>query len=170
MGRVDDWRFCQRCASALSHADERVECEACGFVGHANPEPTACAFVVDDEGRLLLVRRASDPHRGTWDLPGGFLREAEHPLDALVRELREETGLDVEPADFVGVWTDRYGDAGDARATLNLYWTARVVSGEAEAADDAAELRWFEASELPDDSEIGFANVRDAIRAWLSRR
>lgn len=169
MGRVDEWRFCPRCASPLAHGDERVECEACGFVGHSNSEPTACAFVVDDEGRLLLVRRAAEPHRGTWDLPGGFLREAEHPLDALVRELREETGLEVEPVEFVGVWTDRYGDADDAPTTLNLYWTARVVGGDARPDDDASELRWFAPSELPGDSEVGFANVLEAMRFWRNR-
>ena len=50
-----------------------------------------------------------------WDVPGGFLEEGEHPLDGLRRELREETGLEVEPVRFVGVWMDVYGDAPDAR-------------------------------------------------------
>ena len=123
MGRVESWRFCPRCATELEHSHERVECPACGFVSHSNSEPTACALVADDEGRLLLVRRAGDPYEGTWDLPGGFLEEAEAPLDALRRELLEETGLEVEPVEFFGAWLDRYGDGPDAPTTLNLYWT-----------------------------------------------
>jgi 8-oxo-dGTP diphosphatase len=122
--------------------------------------------VVDDDGRVLLARRAGEPFRGRWDLPGGFLDEGEHPLDALRRELREETGLEVEPEDFVGVWTDRYGDAEDAHATLNLYWTARVVGGgEAQAADDVSELAWFRRDELPPPGELAF-HIADVLATW----
>jgi ADP-ribose pyrophosphatase YjhB (NUDIX family) len=163
---VDDWRYCPRCTAELERGFERVECPACGFVSHSNSEPTACALVADAEGRLLLVRRAHDPYGGTWDLPGGFLEEAEHPLDALRRELLEETGLEVDPLDFVGAWIDRYGDGPDAPTTLNLYWTARVTGGEPVAGDDAAELRWFPRDALPPDGEIGFPNVREVLRAW----
>jgi ADP-ribose pyrophosphatase YjhB (NUDIX family) len=163
---VDDWRFCPRCATELEHDHERVECPACGFVAHSNSEPTACALLTDDEGRLLLVRRAYDPYAGTWDLPGGFLEEAEHPLDALRRELREETGLDVEPGEFAGVWLDRYGSGPDASTTLNLYWMARVTGGHPAPPDDVAELRWFPPDELPPDEQIGFPNVRAVLRSW----
>jgi ADP-ribose pyrophosphatase YjhB (NUDIX family) len=166
MGRVDRWRFCPRCATELGHSFERVECPSCGFVAHSNSETTVGALVVDGEGRLLLVRRARDPYGGTWDVPGGFLNEDEHPLDALRRELREETGLEVEPTDFVGAQLDRYGTGPDAPTTPNLYWTARVTGGEPEAGDDAAELRWFPPDGLPPDDEIGFPNVRDVLRAW----
>ena len=166
MGRVESWRFCPRCATELEHSHERVECPACGFVSHSNSEPTACALVADDEGRLLLVRRAGDPYEGTWDLPGGFLEEAEAPLDALRRELLEETGLEIEPVEFFGAWLDRYGDGPDAPTTLNLYWTGRVTGGEAVAGDDAAELRWFPQNGLPPDDEIGFPNVGAVLRAW----
>jgi ADP-ribose pyrophosphatase YjhB (NUDIX family) len=163
---VDDWRYCPRCAGELAHAHERVDCPACGFVSHSNAEPTVGTLLVDTEGRLLLVRRARDPYRGTWDVPGGFLEEAEHPRDALRRELLEETGLEIEPGDFVGVRLDRYGDGPAAATTLNLYWEATVVGGEARAGDDAAEVRWFRREDLPSDEEIGFPNVREMLQAW----
>jgi ADP-ribose pyrophosphatase YjhB (NUDIX family) len=170
MSRVDDWRHCPRCGAGLEHDHERVDCPACGFVAHSNSEPTSSGLVTDDEGRLMLVRRARDPHGGTWDLPGGFLEEAEHPLDTLRRELREETGLDVEPDDFFGAWLDRYGEEGDGTpTTLNLYWTAHVTGGRPQPGDDAAEIRWFASDELPADNEIGFANVREVLRAWRGR-
>jgi len=166
VGLVDGWKHCPRCAAGLEHGYERVECPACGFVAHSNSETTVGALVVDGEDRLLLVRRARDPYRGTWDVPGGFLDEAEHPLDALRRELREETGLDVEPEEFAGVWLDRYGTGADAATTLNLYWTARVTGGDAVAGDDAAELGWFPRDALPPENEIGFPNVRELLRPW----
>ena len=167
MGVLHGWKVCPRCASPLGGDEARVECPACGFVFWANPQPTAGALVVDDEGRLLLARRAGELWHGYWDIPGGFLEEGEDPLDALRRELREETGLDVEPERFVGAWVDRYGDGPNAPSTLNLYWTARVAGGgEPQAADDVSELRWFAPGELPTDDELAFENVAKVLAAW----
>jgi 8-oxo-dGTP diphosphatase len=142
-----------------------VSCPACGFVFYASSQPTASAIVLDGEGRILLGRRAGEPERGKWDILGGFLEEGEHPLEALVRELREETGLEVEPLELAAVDMDVYGDAPDAPSTLNLYWTARVISGEPKAADDVSELRWFAPEELPPDDELAFdVNARVLAR------
>jgi ADP-ribose pyrophosphatase YjhB (NUDIX family) len=168
VGRLVGWNHCPRCAAALENDSARARCAACGFVAYATSEPTACALVFDDDGRVLLARRACEPDKGKWDLPGGFLQEGEKPLDALCRELREETGLAIEPLDFVGVWTDRYGDAEDAPTTLNMYWTARIVSGEPRPHDDVSELAWFSLDELPPESELAFSNVAEALRSWRS--
>src|SRR5205085_1223949 len=97
IGVLEVWRFCPRCREELELGGGRARCPWCGFVAYANSAPTANALVVDGEGRLLLVRRAIEPFKGRWDIPGGFLEEGEHPLDGIRRELREETGLDVEP-------------------------------------------------------------------------
>ncbi len=170
MGVLHGWRLCPRCGEALAGDEARVECPACGFVAYASSEPTACALCVDTEGRLLLGRRAHEPWRGYWDLPGGFLEEGEHPLDALKRELREEAGLEVVPEEFVGVWIDRYGDGPTAPATLNLYWTVRVVGGEERPADDVSELRWFGPDEMPPPEEIAFENVAHVLSAWRNEQ
>ena len=124
----------------------------------------------DEEGRLLLTRRAVDPDKGRWDLPGGFLEEAEHPLDALRRELLEETGLEIEPGEFVCATIDRYGNEPGAQATLNLVWSARVVGGEPAPADDVAELGWFGPDSLPGEDELAFDHVKDVVAAWLARQ
>ena len=169
MARLDSWRYCPRCAAEIRLEKGRAECPACVFRAYAHSHPTASALVVDAAGRLLLARRAREPCEGLWDIPGGFLDEGEHPLDALRRELREETGLEVEPLEFLGVWIDRYGPGDDAPWTLNLYWTARVIRGDPRPADDVAELRWFAPEELPPEEGLAFRNVAHAIRSWRSR-
>jgi 8-oxo-dGTP diphosphatase len=169
VGRFDGWKHCPRCATRLVVASERVSCRECGLVVYANPAPTACALCVDAEGRLLLARRARPPFAGRWDLPGGFVDEFEHPLDALRRELREETGLEVEPDRFLGAWSDRYGEDGGGHGTLNLYWTARVVAGEPEPADDVSEVRWFALDELPPAEDFAF-HIADVVASWAMNR
>lgn len=170
MARLHGWMHCPRCAGPLRHTEGTATCATCAFTAYANPAPTASALVVDDEGRLLLARRAHDPYRGLWDTPGGFVEEGEHPLDALRRELREEAGLDVEPTAFLDIWMDRYGDGPDAVSTLNLYWEARVVAGEERPADDVAELAWFAPGELPPPEQVAFDNTYAVLREWAARR
>lgn len=170
MAILHGWRFCPRCAHALEHGEGRVTCGSCGFVGYANSSPCACALVEDEQGRLLLARRAVEPYRGLWDAPGGFLEEHEHPLHGLRRELREETGLEIEPVAFLGVWMDWYGGGPDASATLNMFWTARIAGGEARAADDVAELRWFAPDELPPSEELAFTLLPSVLAAWKGAR
>ena len=67
---------------------------------------------------------------------------------------------------FVCATVDWYGDGPDAAATLNLTWTARILSGEPSAADDVAELRWFAADELPGPGELAFEHTPDVLEAW----
>ncbi len=169
LGELAGWKFCPRCRSELRGDEKRVECPECGFVSYGSSKPTGGALCEDDQGRLLLVRRAHEPFAGRWDIPGGFLEEGEHPVEGIRRELREETGLEVEPLEFLGVWLDRYGGDSTAAATLNLYWTARVLGGEPQAADDVSELRWFRVAELPPPGELAFENVPLVLSAWRAR-
>jgi 8-oxo-dGTP diphosphatase len=167
---LEDWTYCPRCRTDLTCDEKRLECPACGFIVYGSSKPTASALVIGDDGRLLLARRAADPFRGRWDMPGGFLEEGEHPLDGLRRELREETGVEIEPIDFIGVWMDRYGGDSTAQATLNFYWTARIVSGEPVPADDVSELAWFARDELPPPEEVAFENVPKVLATWRARQ
>jgi 8-oxo-dGTP diphosphatase len=95
-----------------------------------------------------------------WDLPGGFLEEGEEPLAGLRREFLEETGIEVEPVEWLGTGIDPYGPA----FVLSLSW---VVSGEGEpeAADDVEKLEWFAPDELPE--EMAFPTQHVVLRRWL---
>jgi ADP-ribose pyrophosphatase YjhB (NUDIX family) len=164
VGALDDWKYCPRCGEAIDKLEGRVECSSCGFIGYANAVPAAEAVCFDDRGRILLGRRGVDPGKGLWDLPGGFLHENELPLDALRREVREETALELETPEFLGHWLEPY----DGRIVLSLTFTARV-SGAARAGDDLVELGWFEPAELPAPSELAFTHYPDVLSAALAR-
>jgi 8-oxo-dGTP diphosphatase len=165
VGSLVGWKHCPRCSAPLQRDGRTAKCDECCYVAYASPEPTVSAVVLDDQGRALLARRKYEPRAGKWDLPGGFLDEDEEPLDGLRRELREEAGVEIEPLELAGIWADRYGGDDDATATLNLYWTVRIVSGEPTPADDVSELRWFSLDDLPTDDELAFENVAEALRS-----
>jgi 8-oxo-dGTP diphosphatase len=102
----------------------------------------ACAGAVvrDEHRRVLLVLRANEPGRGLWSLPGGRLEPGEDARAAAVREVREETGLDVVAEDeLLTVQIGNY-DVTD--------FSARVTGGELVAGDDAADVRWCPVDEL----------------------
>jgi ADP-ribose pyrophosphatase YjhB (NUDIX family) len=161
------WKHCPSCAGALRIEKNAAECRACGRRVYANPAPTASALVLDDDGRVLLARRAGDPGAAMWDLPGGFIEEGEDPLSSLRRELEEEAGVEIEPVEFLGAFSDRYGENGIY--TINFYWTARIVSGEPAPADDVADLAWFAPEELPQKGEFAFRNSVQALEEWRWR-
>jgi ADP-ribose pyrophosphatase YjhB (NUDIX family) len=164
------FRFCPVCGAGLqprSQPDGQVVpvCRACGHVFYRNSKPTAGALIVRG-GRLLLARRAIAPAMGRWDIPGGFLHHGEHPREGVIREIREETGLEIEPGELLGMYIDTYGDGdqADPDFILNIYFHADCPAGEPVATDDVAELAWFAPHELPGD--YAFAHTARVLADW----
>jgi ADP-ribose pyrophosphatase YjhB (NUDIX family)/ribosomal protein S18 acetylase RimI-like enzyme len=147
----DGIRFCWRCATPLRHRPP-VSCESCGQEHHNNPRPAAEAVVVR-AGEVLLIRRARDPWKHCWDIPGGFLEPDEDPATAAERELREETGLDGRAVELLGVFLDHYGTESDGLpiSTLNLAYRVELWTPEPVTATDAEalETRWFAVNQIP---------------------
>lgn len=169
VGELDGWNHCPVCATAIRPEGGKVECPNCGFVTYAHSMPTASAVVSDDQGRVMLSRRATDPQAGKWDLPGGFVEEGEHPLDSLRRELEEEAGIGLREEELLGIWIDQYEYKRRTVYTFNVYYAARIDSGTPEPADDVAELRFFAADEVPV-AELAFGHIEDVLSAWRARQ
>jgi ADP-ribose pyrophosphatase YjhB (NUDIX family) len=163
--QVRTFRFCPWCGGPLGEpVGERQDCASCGEPSYLNPKPTAGAILVDDAGRVLLGRRAIEPHLGLWDTPGGFTRPGESLEECVRRELREEAGVEIEVGRLVITAPDFYGDTGEA--TVNAFFECRVISGDPQPDDDVAELRWFARDALPLPEELAFDSVRSALAAW----
>jgi 8-oxo-dGTP diphosphatase len=110
------------------------------------PILAASAVIQDDNGRFLLVQRGHEPAMGLWSLPGGSVESGETLSEAAIREVREETGLDIITRGEV--WRVSVelatGKHFDVHALRGL-----VVGGELHPGDDAADARWWQQSELP---------------------
>jgi ADP-ribose pyrophosphatase YjhB (NUDIX family) len=157
---LDGWRFCPRCSGRLAVEHGSVRCETCGERYWANAIP-GVQGVLERNGRVLLARRANEPRRGYWDLPGGFLDETEDPLDGLRREFLEETGLEIEPVCFLGIEIEPY----DGRYVFSITWLV-AGSGDPAPADDVAELVFFAPAELP--SEMAFPGQDRVLADWAA--
>jgi 8-oxo-dGTP diphosphatase len=157
--------FCLACGTPLVEQvvdhHPRGVCPACGRIHWRNAKPCAGALVIRN-GKVLLVRRTLDPFRGYWDIPGGFCEEDEHPAETAIREVCEETGLEIELTGLLGLWMDRY----EGSATLNIYYLARPVTRRLQVGSDADGGAWFAPNALP--RRIAFANGVRALTTWAT--
>nr|WP_245975784.1 NUDIX domain-containing protein [Amycolatopsis palatopharyngis] len=118
------------------------------------------AIVHDDEGRLLLIRRANEPARGLWSLPGGKVEQGESDAEAVIRELREETGLDAVAGALAGQVV---------RGPYEIYdYVCRYTGGVLRAGDDAAAARWVGQETFGEfEAEGALAEgLAEALRLW----
>lgn len=166
VGLLDGWRYCPRCGASADQRDGYSVCTECAYTVWAAAIPGVQGLAVDESGRVLLGRRAYDPGSGRWDIPGGFIEEGEEALDGLRREFLEETGLEIDPVDFLGVWIEHYAE----RFIFCATWVVRPVGGDEKAGDDLVELGWFLPSDLPQPSEFAFSTHPQILGSWVARQ
>lgn len=168
-----EWHYCPTCKGKLVRkvppGDDRprLVCSRCERVLYENPAPTACAVIVEGD-RVLLTKRAYEPKKGLWDLPGGYIEVGETPEEALHREVWEEVGMQITIVGLLGFFVDTYGDGGTD--TLNISFLAHPTGDARQGlrpGSDVEEIVWFDKNSLPDPDLLAFRNTREALRAWL---
>jgi 8-oxo-dGTP diphosphatase len=121
--------------------------------------------VIVHRNRVLLVRRATEPLKGEWSVPGGMLELGEKLRDGVRREVLEETGLKVEPGDVLDVFDSIFRD--EKGRTQYHYvlidYLCRLVSGEAKAGSDVSEVRWVQ------EDELAAMGLRDSIEQVMRK-
>jgi len=144
----------------VRHGGLRPVCPGCGFVQFANPRVAAVVFVADGD-RVLLVKRKVPPEQGRWALAAGFVEFGEPPEAAALRELKEETGLDIVIERMLALSFNAVDKV------IVILYQGRSVGGTLAGGDDVEEARWFSRDELP---ELAFESTRNAVRDWLEGR
>lgn len=104
--------------------------------------------LVFDRDHVLLVKRGAHPAKGYWSIPGGKLRRGESIVQAVEREMLEETGLRVRPGELVAVYERLPTDGGEGEHYVVLDYLCEAAGGVLRAGDDAAEVGWFGISTL----------------------
>jgi 8-oxo-dGTP diphosphatase len=125
--------------------------------------PCVGAVIKDGAGRLLLIKRGHEPGKGLWSIPGGRIEAGESDAAALVREVREETGLLVTPGRLIGSVRRPSGPGGDGMLDIRDY-AAAVTGGILVPGDDADDAVWAGPAEL---AALPLTDgLLDALRSW----
>ena len=160
----------ERCGQkGLEHVHGRaIHCPSCDLTYFHNVASAVACFVLDEAGRLLTVRRARDPEKGTLDLPGGFVDPEETVDDAVRRELREETGLETTEVRLLFSIPNVYPYSGIDVYTADLFYLTRVKSFDgATAMDDAGELVIVDPADLRPEA-FGLRSIRAGVERMVA--
>ncbi len=133
----------------------------------ALPPPVPAVGIVCLRGEeVLLIRRGTPPRQGEWSLPGGRIEAGERAVDAALRELREETGVEATITGLIDVVDGLFPEAG--RHYVLIDYAARWVSGEPIAGDDAMEARFVALDQVA--TLIDWSETRRVIRMAVEAR
>lgn len=173
---MSSWNFCPRCGAAyppaainpLNQPGPRppLSCQSCHFTMFHNLVTTASAIIIHEQ-KLLLVRRAVDPHTGMLDVPGGYCEENEHPESTVVRECQEELGVQVVVDQLFGVYSpSEYVYQDRVQYNCDLFYTCHLTDPNVNLRpnDDVANYEWFSLDALPAADELAFASGQQLIR------
>lgn len=170
MHPLKKFRFCPVCGS--KHFEENnalsKKCTDCGFTYYFNPRAATVAFIRNDRKELLVARRGKEPAKGTLDLPGGFVDPHETGEEAIIREVKEETGLIAEQVTYLFSLPNIYPYSGIDIHTLDLFFSCEVSdTSRVVPMDDVAELTWMPLDHIRPE-EFGLRSVRKGVEMYLA--
>lgn len=156
---TDPPRFCPRCATPLrTHGrdDRRPWCPACPFVHYLDPKLAVVVLVQDPHGRLLYMQRNHQPKLGAWAWPAGFVDAGENVRHAAQREVREETGIEIQLTHLLGIWS------GGGDPVVLIAWSARPTGGHLTPGPEARNAAWRHPTQIPPT----FPHDQEILAAW----
>jgi len=165
--RSPEYDFCPRCGSRLETRllkdgdPERLVCGACGFVLYLGPKLVAGA-IFELDGEVVLIQRDIEPGYGKWTFPGGFVERGERAEVAAEREVLEESGLEIEIAEIIGLYTY------EGEVPAIAVFAARVLGGQATPLDETMDVKGFPRDGLPW-SEMAFPSTKQALTDYLRK-
>lgn len=165
MRQIQAFKFCPRCGSNFENLKTHLKCPSCGLSFYINPKPCTAIILVNDKGEYLLVKRALEPAKGYWDLPGGFVEENESLEESARCELREELGVEIDALHYVGSTTELYSFQKVTYSTVAACFVAKFPdNAKLKAADDVASYKFFVPNKLPLD-QLAFESMKNDFEA-----
>ncbi len=167
---LNQFKFCPKCGSNRfeEHNFKSKECLDCGFIYYFNSSASTAAFITDPDGRLLVARRGKEPAKGTFDLPGGFIDLDETAEEAIIREIKEETGLEMTGFRYLFSLPNIYVYSGFEVHTVDLFFIAETDKKicDIQAGDDVSELMFLDKEKI-NPGDFGLTSIRKAVGIWL---
>jgi NADH pyrophosphatase NudC (nudix superfamily) len=172
MHLLDKFKYCPVCGSPRFEENDfkSKRCADCGFVYYFNAAGAVVSVIVNERGELLVARRACEPAKGTLDLIGGFADCGEGAEDSMVREIQEETGLEIKQTDLKYLFSipDVYEYSGLTLHTMDIFYLCHIPSDSVvKAEDDVAECFWASINDI-NPKDFGLDSIRMAVERILS--
>lgn len=159
--------FCPRCRSKLERRKigdrEHPACLTCDWIHWINPTPIAETIVINDDGHVLLIKRKLPPRIGDWALPGGYLDWGENAETAAIREVREETGLEVKLVRLLCTM-GLPSLLNPEQCVMKAIFVGEITGGDLRAGDDALDAKFFAWENLPEN--LATESTREALQCW----
>jgi 8-oxo-dGTP diphosphatase len=162
---MDEYIFCHSCSAKLVTKiiddKRRKHCEKCGFTFWNNPKPVV-SVLIQRNGKILMLQRANEPFKDYWVLPGGFMCFEETAEEAVKRETKEETGLDVKIERIIGI----YRIDNDPRGMhVDIIYKGKA-DGKIKLSQEDGKYNYFAKNSLPE--HIAYKH-RTAIEDWIKK-
>lgn len=159
--------YCTRCGEHLKELDHTRYICANGHHLYNSPYASTGVLILNgDDTEVLLAVRKNDPAIGKYDIVGGFLKFEEKPVEGAKREVMEESGLEVEIGELIGVYNSAYTEYVSSTAII---YTGHITKGEPKADDDVTELKWFKLSDLPNPEDCAWPYMPQMFKDLCTR-
>jgi 8-oxo-dGTP diphosphatase len=160
------FRHCPVCGDEFEkkrvkeHEPPRLVCknEACKFVFYLDPKLVACVIIEQDD-KIILLKRAQAPERGKWVMPGGYVDRGEKVEEAAIRETKEECRIDIGLKRLFGVYSY------PGYLEVVIVFLAEYLSGTLAVGDETTDIKLIGIEEIPWD-ELAFESTRDALKDY----
>ena len=162
------FKYCPVCGGLLKterprHTEpSRLVCSRCDFVFYLDPKVVACS-IVEMEDRIVLLRRAINPQKGKWVMPGGYVDRGEEVEAAAIRETEEECGLKTQIGRLLGVYSYH------SEMTVVIVYLTQHLSGDLISGDETLEAMLFSERDIPWE-DLAFRSTRDALKDYCEFR
>jgi len=163
---TENFKFCPSCGSnSLKTNDcKSFLCSKCGFLFYINTAAATAGLIFDEQKKLLVTVRKTNPGKGSYDLPGGFANPCEKIEETLAREIKEELNLDIFDIEYFDSEPNDYLYRGIHYTTLDIIFRCKVKSfTNIEANDDVEDFLFLNIDEL-NENDFGLKSIKNVIK------
>ena len=171
MDILEAYQYCPICGKKNGLKSKRVgvaKCDACGYELYKNPTIGGVALILDEQGRVLVVKRSKNPAKGTWHLPGGFVEAGETIEEGIAREVKEELNIEVDVIRYLFSIPNQYMYHGIECYPLDFFFECRIKDMSQLSVDlsENSDYAFLSPEEIKIE-DFGLPSIKECIRRYF---